>query len=178
MLSVIPRSRSAAIVASGRASFLAVLKEFGEIQSPGMLSFPRPGTTAESLAQLKPAFEGLADFGYNEKGDTFRHQIQRRYPDVEFKAVHHAGTSSGVVDGAAALLIASSDGVGTKTAIAALVGRYDTIGIDLVAMCVNDVVVQSDGDVLEAGLAKSNGSQVFALVRRLRDDLSRGAGTA
>ena len=71
--------------------------------------FPRPGTTAESLAQLKPAFEGLADFGYNEKGDTFRHQIQRRYPDVEFKAVHHAGTSSGVVDGAAALLIASSD---------------------------------------------------------------------
>ncbi len=38
------------------------------------------------------------------------------------------------------LLIASSDGVGTKTAIAALVGRYDTIGIDLVAMCADDVV--------------------------------------
>jgi phosphoribosylformylglycinamidine cyclo-ligase len=38
------------------------------------------------------------------------------------------------------LLIASTDGVGTKTAIAAAVGRYDTIGIDLVAMCVDDVV--------------------------------------
>ena len=38
------------------------------------------------------------------------------------------------------LLIASSDGVGTKTAIAALVGRFDTIGIDLVAMCADDVV--------------------------------------
>ena len=38
------------------------------------------------------------------------------------------------------LLIASTDGVGTKTAIAAGVGRYDTIGIDLVAMCVDDVV--------------------------------------
>jgi phosphoribosylformylglycinamidine cyclo-ligase len=38
------------------------------------------------------------------------------------------------------LLVASTDGVGTKTAIAAAVGRYDTIGIDLVAMCADDVV--------------------------------------
>lgn len=33
------------IVRSGEGSFLAVLKEFGEIESPGMLSFPRPGVT-------------------------------------------------------------------------------------------------------------------------------------
>ncbi len=38
------------------------------------------------------------------------------------------------------LLIASTDGVGTKTAIATGVARFDTIGIDLVAMCVDDVV--------------------------------------
>jgi phosphoribosylformylglycinamidine cyclo-ligase len=38
------------------------------------------------------------------------------------------------------LLIASTDGVGTKTAIATAVGRFDTIGIDLVAMCVDDIV--------------------------------------
>jgi phosphoribosylformylglycinamidine cyclo-ligase len=38
------------------------------------------------------------------------------------------------------LLIASTDGVGTKTAIAAAVRRFDTIGIDLVAMCADDVV--------------------------------------
>ena len=38
------------------------------------------------------------------------------------------------------LLIASTDGVGTKTAIAATVGRFDTIGVDLVAMCADDVV--------------------------------------
>jgi len=37
------------------------------------------------------------------------------------------------------VLVASMDGVGTKTAIAAGVGRFDTIGIDLVAMCVDDV---------------------------------------
>ncbi len=38
------------------------------------------------------------------------------------------------------LMVASTDGVGTKTAIAASVGRFDTIGIDLVAMCADDVV--------------------------------------
>lgn len=38
------------------------------------------------------------------------------------------------------LLIASTDGVGTKTAIASAIGRFDTIGIDLVAMCADDVV--------------------------------------
>jgi len=38
------------------------------------------------------------------------------------------------------LLIASTDGVGTKTIIAAAVRRFDTIGIDLVAMCADDVV--------------------------------------
>jgi phosphoribosylformylglycinamidine cyclo-ligase len=38
------------------------------------------------------------------------------------------------------VLVAATDGVGTKTAIAAAVGRFDTIGIDLVAMCADDVV--------------------------------------
>ena len=38
------------------------------------------------------------------------------------------------------VLVSSTDGVGTKTAIAAALGRFDTIGIDLVAMCADDVV--------------------------------------
>jgi len=71
--------------------------------------YPRPETTADGLAKLKPAFEQLADMPYNEAGATFRKQINRRYPDLKIEHVHHAGNSSGVVDGAAAVLLASRD---------------------------------------------------------------------
>lgn len=71
--------------------------------------FPRPSTTAEGLASLRPAFTNMADMPLGEGGSTFRKQIGKRYPELEIEHVHHAGNSSGVVDGAAALLLCSRD---------------------------------------------------------------------
>ncbi|QGG93696.1 acetyl-CoA C-acetyltransferase [Actinomarinicola tropica] len=71
--------------------------------------YPRPGTTAEKLSQLAPSFEAVADIPLDEDGRTFRSEILRRYPDLEIEHVHHAGNSSGVVDGAGALLLANSE---------------------------------------------------------------------
>jgi acetyl-CoA C-acetyltransferase len=73
--------------------------------------FPRPQTTLESLAELKPSFTAIADVSLSDDGTTFRQYIQQRYPDLEWEPVHHAGNSSGVVDGAAAMLLASEDAV-------------------------------------------------------------------
>lgn len=71
--------------------------------------FPRPQTTREGLAELKPSFAAIADYELDEKGTTFRKLVQQKYPDLEINHVHHAGNSSGVVDGAAAVLLASPD---------------------------------------------------------------------
>ena len=71
--------------------------------------FPRPETTAEGLAQLQASFSKVMDFPLDETGVTYRQLVQKTYPDIEVNHIHHAGNSSGVVDGAAALLITSPD---------------------------------------------------------------------
>ena len=60
----------------------------------------RPQTTVESLGQLKASFADMGEqFGFDAV-------IKQRYPQIEqMRHVHHAGNSSGIVDGAAAVLI-------------------------------------------------------------------------
>ncbi|MFZ9677317.1 MAG: acetyl-CoA C-acetyltransferase [Quisquiliibacterium sp.] len=71
--------------------------------------YPRPQTTIESLAGLKPAFEAMADMQVDEQGNTYRKLINQAYPDVDLQFFHHAGNSSGVVDGSGAVLLASPE---------------------------------------------------------------------
>jgi acetyl-CoA C-acetyltransferase len=70
--------------------------------------YPRPQTTMEGLAALKPAFPAVADIPLDDKGTTYRGLILQEYPDLDIDFVHHAGNSSGVVDGAATILLTSS----------------------------------------------------------------------
>ncbi|MHA6318206.1 acetyl-CoA C-acetyltransferase [Altererythrobacter sp. CAU 1778] len=71
--------------------------------------FPRPQTTREALAALEPSFARLADVPLDQQGTTFRKLINAKYPDLDIRHFHHAGNSSGVVDGAGAVLVTSGD---------------------------------------------------------------------
>ena len=82
-----------------------------------------------------------------EKGDAF---IQAIKPMVESTFRPEVLTKIGGFAGCVSLnlerykkpvLVSSSDGVGTKLKIAFMMDRHDTVGIDLVAMCVNDIIV-------------------------------------
>lgn len=73
--------------------------------------YPRPETTADGLAALKPAFVAMEQVPASSDGTTMRGMIERKYPDLKWEPVHHVGTSSGVVDGSAALLLASEQGL-------------------------------------------------------------------
>lgn len=142
--------------------------------------FPRPETTAEGLAALKPSFAGLADFDIG--GTTFRKQINRRYPDLVIQHFHHAGNSSGVVDGTAAILITSkayadAHGLTPRARIVA----FANIGDDPTLML--NAPVPAARKVLEkAGLTKDDIdvweiNEAFAVVAEkfIRDlDLDRG----
>ncbi|MEW6374370.1 MAG: phosphoribosylformylglycinamidine cyclo-ligase [Thermodesulfobacteriota bacterium] len=82
-----------------------------------------------------------------EKGNAF---VQAIKPMVESTFRPEVLTKIGGFAGCVSLnlgrykkpvLVSSTDGVGTKLKIAFMMDRHDTVGIDLVAMCVNDIVV-------------------------------------
>jgi acetyl-CoA C-acetyltransferase len=102
------QQRAARAIAEGRfdRSLVPVQREDGAV-ALDREEFPRPQTTLEGLAQLPPAFAAMADVPLDEAGTTLRQMVLARYPDLEIDHVHHAGNSSGVVDGAAAILLAS-----------------------------------------------------------------------
>jgi acetyl-CoA C-acetyltransferase len=102
------QQRAAVAVKEGRfsRSIVPVHDEYGELVLDKD-EYPRPGTTMENLAGLKPAFAKVADMAAGADGVTYRQLINRRYPDLRIEALHHAGNSSGVVDGAAAMLLVS-----------------------------------------------------------------------
>ena len=107
-LALVSQQRAAAAIAGGhfKKSVVPVYKADGTLALDHE-EFPRPQTTREGLAGLKPAFTNMADVDLDGQGTTYRRLITAKYPDLDIKFVHHAGNSSGVVDGSGALLLAS-----------------------------------------------------------------------
>lgn len=143
--------------------------------------YPRPETTLEGLAQLKPAFEMFLDMPSVKDGKTFRQLINQKYPDVDIKPIHHVGISSGVVDGAAAILLASKDyadahGLKPRARIVAMT----EIG-DCPTLMLNAPVPAAQKVLAKAGLTKDDidvweVNEAFAVVveKLIRDlDLDR-----
>jgi acetyl-CoA C-acetyltransferase len=63
----------------------------------------RGSTTMQTLAALNPSFEQMGQMAFDDV-------VKQRYPEVEkLNHVHHAGNSSGIVDGASAVLIGSKE---------------------------------------------------------------------
>jgi acetyl-CoA C-acetyltransferase len=104
------QKRAAHAIANGHfdKSLVPVYREDGSL-ALDREEYPRPQTTLEGLAALKPAFTAVADYPLDEKGTTYRNLILQKHPDLRIDHVHHAGNSSGVVDGSAAILLASPD---------------------------------------------------------------------
>ena len=70
------------------------------------------------------------------------------------------------------VLVSGTDGVGTKLMLAFMMDRHDTIGIDAVAMCVNDIVVQGAEpiyflDYIACG--KAEPARIEAIVKGIAD---------
>lgn len=107
-LALVSQQRADAAIKGGhfKKSLVPVYKEDGTL-ALDKEEFPRPQTTREGLAALKPSFEAIAEVPIDDKGTTLGGLIRQVYPDLKIKHFHHAGNSSGVVDGAAAILLAS-----------------------------------------------------------------------
>ncbi|MEH6636311.1 MAG: acetyl-CoA C-acetyltransferase [Halioglobus sp.] len=143
--------------------------------------FPRPQTTLAGLAELKPSFAPVADYPLDEAGLTYRKMVLQKYPQVEITHMHHAGNSSGVVDGAAAILLASpayakAHGMQPRARIVAMcnMGDCPTLMLNAPVPAARKVLQKAGLSVADIDLFEIN--EAFAVVAEkfIRDlDLDR-----
>ncbi|HEY7775447.1 MAG TPA: acetyl-CoA C-acetyltransferase [Kineobactrum sp.] len=131
-LAVVSQQRAAHAIANGyfSKSLVPVYRPDGTLALDHE-EFPRPNTTLASLGELKASFGALADYPLTESGVTYRSLVKAVYPDLEINHVHHAGNSSGVVDGAAAILLTSptyarANGMKPRARIVAMANMGDS----------------------------------------------------
>jgi acetyl-CoA C-acetyltransferase len=143
--------------------------------------FPRPQTTLEGLAELKASFEAVADYPLDESGTTYRKLVLQKYPGLNITHIHHAGNSSGVVDGAGAVLLASPNyakahGMKPRARIKAMcnMGDCPTLMLNAPVPAARKVLAKAGLSIADIDLFEIN--EAFAVVAEkfIRDlDLDR-----
>ena len=157
-LALVSQARAARAIDEGRfdKSLVTVKNPDGTVALDHE-EFPRPETTKEGLSELKTVFSVVRDVPVDEAGTTYGALIQQKYPEItEFNHIHHAGNSSGVVDGAAALLLASEaymekSGMTPRARIVATANMGDCPTLML-----NAPVPAAEKVLLKAGLTKDD----------------------
>ncbi|MET0379902.1 MAG: acetyl-CoA C-acetyltransferase [Spongiibacteraceae bacterium] len=91
-----------------KKSLIPVYREDGTL-ALDREEYPRPETTLESISGLKAPFGNLMNVPVDETGTTYGQLVEKKWPGFQFENIHHAGNSSGVVDGAGALVLASPE---------------------------------------------------------------------
>lgn len=169
-LALVSQQRAAKALEGGHfnKSLVPVYREDGSL-ALDREEYPRPQTTMEGLASLKPAFPALADFDLDEKGTTYRKMILEKYPDLKINHIHHAGNSSGVVDGSAALLLASpkyakAHGLKPRARVVATanIGDSPTLMLNAPVPAARKVLAKAGLDVSDIDLWEIN--EAFAVV--------------
>jgi acetyl-CoA C-acetyltransferase len=169
-LALMSQQRAANAIQNGHfnKSLVPVYREDGSL-ALDKEEYPRPQTTLEGLSQLKPAFPAVADFVLDDKGTTYRKLILDKYPDLEINHVHHAGNSSGVVDGSGALLLASpsytkSHGLKPRAKVVAMANMGDSPTLMLNAPVPAARKVLAKAGLTEADIDLWEINEAFAVV--------------
>jgi len=110
-LAVESQRRAAIAISEGRfeKSLVPIFHNDGRL-ALAVDEHPRAGTTLADLAKLTPSFEGMGAYKKDADGLSIDETARIAYPQVsQINHVHHGGNSSGVVDGAAAVLVTSPE---------------------------------------------------------------------
>jgi len=157
-LAMVSQARAARAIAEGRfdKSLITVKNPDGTVALDHE-EFPRPQTTREGLSELKTVFSVVRDVPIDEQGTTYGALIQQKYPEITaFNHIHHAGNSSGVVDGAAALLLASESYM-KKTGMTPRARIVATANMgDCPTLMLNAPVPAAEKVLMKAGLTKDD----------------------
>lgn len=157
--------------AEGRfAKSLVPVKDLNGLTILDHDEYIRPDTTMEGLAQLKPSFEQMGQMGFDAT-------VLRKYTTLErINHVHHAGNSSGIVDGAAAVLVGSKK-IGRKLGMkprariraTAVIGSEPTIMLTGIAPASRKALKKAGMSVKDIDLFEINEAFAAVVMRAVRD---------